>query len=133
MEKIHRAAIVYCIKLVMGTDKANTTKELPLLPSERIRDIVDQTYLRFFSPQAKASAADDGRSKKTLKEKYLSPGSKLNHLRPSTIGVADPIDPLNTNDVAEDVSEAGDNEPDVDENKHETSDDNDSSSESEEM
>ncbi|KAA1123855.1 hypothetical protein PGTUg99_026570 [Puccinia graminis f. sp. tritici] len=61
MEKIHKATLVYCIKLVMGTEKENVTEELVQLPSESIREIIDQTFDRFFSPEAKEAS---GRSTK---------------------------------------------------------------------
>ncbi|POW19989.1 hypothetical protein PSHT_04139 [Puccinia striiformis] len=64
MQKIHKATLVYCIKLVMRTEKANVVEELVHLPSEQINEIVDQTYNRFFTPEAKASAAANPGSKK---------------------------------------------------------------------
>ncbi|KAI9600408.1 hypothetical protein H4Q26_000191 [Puccinia striiformis f. sp. tritici PST-130] len=63
---------------------------------------------------------------KKLKEKYRTPGCKLNNLRPSTIGVADPTDHLSHNNNSEDVSEAGDNEPEIDENEPQTADEDES-------
>ncbi|EFP86096.2 uncharacterized protein PGTG_12052 [Puccinia graminis f. sp. tritici CRL 75-36-700-3] len=56
MDKIHTATLVYCIKLVMGTEKENINDQLEQLPSKTINDLIDQTFDRFFSPEAKKAS-----------------------------------------------------------------------------
>ncbi|OAV92970.1 hypothetical protein PTTG_27496 [Puccinia triticina 1-1 BBBD Race 1] len=56
IEKIHRASLVYCIMVVMGTEHNNITEDLLKLPSAKIKEIIDETYERFFSPEAKEAA-----------------------------------------------------------------------------
>ncbi|KAH9471719.1 hypothetical protein Pst134EA_005598 [Puccinia striiformis f. sp. tritici] len=76
-----------------------------------------------FSPPAINDFYDIG--VQTLKEKRLKPGSQLDNLRPSTIGVADPTDHRNENDESETVSEGGDEEPEINDNEPQTEDDED--------
>ncbi|EHS62729.1 uncharacterized protein PGTG_22657 [Puccinia graminis f. sp. tritici CRL 75-36-700-3] len=56
IEKIQRATLVYCLMLVMGIQDKHLTKELPKISSLRIKQIVDETYERFFSIEAKRNA-----------------------------------------------------------------------------
>ncbi|KAA1126493.1 hypothetical protein PGTUg99_021912 [Puccinia graminis f. sp. tritici] len=56
IEKIQRATLVYCLMLVMGIQDKHLTKELPKISSLRIKQIVDETYKRFFSIEAKRNA-----------------------------------------------------------------------------
>ncbi|KAA1118325.1 hypothetical protein PGTUg99_003964 [Puccinia graminis f. sp. tritici] len=56
IEKIHKATLVYCIKVVMGTDSSSLTEELPRMSSARISEVVNETYIRFFSAEAKLDA-----------------------------------------------------------------------------
>ncbi|KAA1078862.1 hypothetical protein PGTUg99_010718 [Puccinia graminis f. sp. tritici] len=56
IEKIHKATLVYCIKVVMGTDSSSLTEELPQMSSARISEVVNETYIRFFSAEAKLDA-----------------------------------------------------------------------------
>ncbi|PLW13822.1 hypothetical protein PCANC_19397 [Puccinia coronata f. sp. avenae] len=56
IEKIHKASLIYCIMVVMETEKDPLTKVLPKLSSEKIKEHVDNTYEQFFSPEAKEKA-----------------------------------------------------------------------------
>ncbi|KAH9449600.1 hypothetical protein Pst134EB_020420 [Puccinia striiformis f. sp. tritici] len=48
--KIHKAALVHCIKTVMGTPKAPVPEELPKVSSRVINETIDKTW-KIFSPQ----------------------------------------------------------------------------------
>ncbi|KAI7956352.1 hypothetical protein MJO29_007751 [Puccinia striiformis f. sp. tritici] len=51
--KIHKAALVHCIKTVMGTPKAPVPEELPKVSSRVIKGTIDKTYDKFFTEQPK--------------------------------------------------------------------------------
>ncbi|KAI7964482.1 hypothetical protein MJO29_002580 [Puccinia striiformis f. sp. tritici] len=56
--KIHKAALVHCIKTVMGTPKAPVPEELPKVSSRVIKGTIDKTYDEFFTATAKDSASN---------------------------------------------------------------------------
>ncbi|POV97023.1 hypothetical protein PSHT_14805 [Puccinia striiformis] len=56
--KIHKAALVHCIKTVMGTPKAPVPEELPKVSSRVIKGTIDKTYDKFFTATAKDSASN---------------------------------------------------------------------------
>ncbi|KAA1139258.1 hypothetical protein PGTUg99_037582 [Puccinia graminis f. sp. tritici] len=58
IEKIHKAALVYCVKVVMGTKKEPVTEPLKILPCAHIQEIIDKTYKRFFTPEARDAASE---------------------------------------------------------------------------
>ncbi|PLW29387.1 hypothetical protein PCASD_21343 [Puccinia coronata f. sp. avenae] len=58
IEKIHKATLVYCIKVVMGTENQVVSEELPKLPSAKLAEYIQATFDRFFTPQAKKTAAE---------------------------------------------------------------------------
>ncbi|PLW25071.1 hypothetical protein PCANC_28002 [Puccinia coronata f. sp. avenae] len=57
-EKIHKATLVYCIKVVMGTENKVVSEELPKLPCAKLAKYIQETFDQFFTPQAKKTAAE---------------------------------------------------------------------------
>ncbi|KAI7942010.1 hypothetical protein MJO28_012037 [Puccinia striiformis f. sp. tritici] len=56
--KIHKAALVHCIKTVMGTTKDPVPKELPQLSSQVIHNTIEKTYEQFFTATAQETASN---------------------------------------------------------------------------
>ncbi|EHS64102.1 uncharacterized protein PGTG_20804 [Puccinia graminis f. sp. tritici CRL 75-36-700-3] len=64
IQKIHTATLVHCIKTVMGTDKDPVPEDLPLISSQEVHNLIQETYKEFFSPMAQDAAS--GRSSPKL-------------------------------------------------------------------
>ncbi|POV98547.1 hypothetical protein PSHT_13967 [Puccinia striiformis] len=63
MEKVFEATLYYCLRVIMKTTRQNIGLNRVKLKTEDWNTIVDQCYMRFCSPEARASAAKHKSSK----------------------------------------------------------------------
>ncbi|POV99134.1 hypothetical protein PSHT_13636 [Puccinia striiformis] len=61
LTKCHEASILYCLLTVMGYPKALLPKDRVSMPSQKLKEIVNDCYSQFFSPEA-FDALDDEES-----------------------------------------------------------------------
>ncbi|KAH9463659.1 hypothetical protein MJO28_008197 [Puccinia striiformis f. sp. tritici] len=75
LTKSHEAAILYCLLTVMGYPNALLPDEKVTLPSQKLKDIVDDCYARFFLPAAFDALNDDSDNSDASEDSQSSTGN----------------------------------------------------------
>ncbi|POV94387.1 hypothetical protein PSHT_16248 [Puccinia striiformis] len=74
LTKSHEASILYCLLTVMGYPHALLPDKKVTLPSQKLKDVVDKCYTRFFSPAAFDALDDDSDDSDASEDSQSSTG-----------------------------------------------------------
>ncbi|KAI7960733.1 hypothetical protein MJO29_005801 [Puccinia striiformis f. sp. tritici] len=75
LTKSHEASILYCLLTVMGYSHALLPDKKVTLPSQKLEDVVDECYTRFFSPAAFDALDDDSDDSDASEDSQSSTGN----------------------------------------------------------